>query len=173
MRLRIVLVGFGNVGREFARMLLERKSELAKVHDLRADVVAILTGRHGSVERAGGIELRRALRLADAGVSLENCGRAVHGSSVDYLHRVRADVVIEISPLRIAPRQIAVDHIVAALSSGKHVITANKGPVVYHYQRLRRLAREHGVGFRYEGTVMDGAPVFNLFQEALRGLRIE
>ena len=173
MRLRIVLVGFGNVGREFARMLLERKSELAKVHDLRADVVAILTGRHGSVERAGGIELRRALRLADAGVSLENCGRAVHGSSVDYLHRVRADVVIEISPLRIAPRQIAVDHIVAALSSGKHVITANKGPVVYHYQRLRRLAREHGVGFRHEGTVMDGAPVFNLFQEALRGLRIE
>ena len=43
MRLRIVLVGFGNVGREFARLLLERKSELAKVHGLRADVVAILT----------------------------------------------------------------------------------------------------------------------------------
>jgi len=81
--------------------------------------------------------------------------------------------VIEISPLRIAPRQIAVDHIAAALSSGKHVITANKGPVVYHYRWLRRLAREHGVGFRHEGTVMDGAPVFNLFQEALRDLRIE
>jgi homoserine dehydrogenase len=29
------------------------------------------------------------------------------------------------------------------------------------------------VGFRYEGTVMDGAPVFNLFQETLRGVRIE
>jgi len=166
LRLRIVLVGFGNVGREFARLLLERKSELAKVHGLRADVVAILTGRHGSVERAGGIDLRRALRLADAGVSLETCGHAVHVSSVDYLRRVRADAVIEISPLRIASRQIAVDHIVAALSSGMHVITAN-------YQRLRRLAREHGVGFRYEGTVMDGAPVFNLFQEALRGLRIQ
>src|SRR5438046_6093322 len=120
--LRIVLVGFGNVGREFARMLLERKSELAKVPDRRADVVAILTGRHGSVERAGGIELRRALRLADAGVSLENCGRAVHGSSVDYLHRVRADVVIEISPLRIARRQIAVEHFVTTLTRGKAVM---------------------------------------------------
>src|SRR5439155_1000190 len=29
---RIVLVGFGNVGREFARLLLKRRSELAKVH---------------------------------------------------------------------------------------------------------------------------------------------
>ena len=173
MRLRIVLVGFGNVGREFARLLLERQGELEKVHGRRPDVVAILTERHGSVERPRGIDLRKALSLADAGVSLESCGRAVRGSSVDFLRRVRADAVIELTPLRIVSRQIALDHIVAALSSGKHVITANKGPVVYHYHRLRRLAREHGVGFRYEGTVMDGAPVFNLFQETLRGLRIQ
>src|SRR2546423_14999150 len=172
MRCRILLVGFGNVGREFARLLLERRSELAKIDGLEAAVVGIVTGRHGSVERAGGIDLRKALRLADAGASLESCGRGVHGRSAEYIRRARADVVIEITPLRIAPRQIGVDHIVAALSSGKHVITANKGPVVYHYQRLRALARKHGLGFRYEGTVMDGAPVFNLFQETLRGIRI-
>ncbi len=52
------------------------------------------------------------------------------------------------------------------------MITANKGPVVYHYRQLRDLARKMGVGFRYEGTVMDGAPVFNLFQETLRGARV-
>src|SRR5213083_3506214 len=173
MRCRILLVGFGNVGREFARLLLERRSERAKIHASDDRVVGIVTGRHGSVERARGIDLRKALRLADAGASLESCGRGIHGRSAEYIRRARADVVIEITPLRIAPRQIGVDHIAAALSSGKHVITANKGPVVYHYQRLRRLAREHGVGFRYEGTVMDGAPVFNLFQEALPGLRIQ
>src|SRR5439155_1145410 len=172
MRCRILLVGFGNVGREFARLLLERRSELAKVHGLDAAVVGIVTGRHGSVERARGIDLRKALRLADAGASLESCGRGVHGRSAEYIRRARADVVIEITPLRIAPRQIGVDHIVAALSGGKHVITANKGPVVYHYRRLKELARTQGLGFRYEGTVMDGAPVFNLFQETLRGIRI-
>ncbi len=173
MRCRILLTGFGNVGREFARLLLERRSELEKVHGLDATVVGILTGRHGSVERAQGIDLRKALRLADAGASsLESCGRGVRGPSAEYIRRARADVVIEITPLRIGPRQIGVDHIVAALSSGKHVITANKGPVVYHYRRLKELARTHGLGFRYEGTVMDGAPVFNLFQETLRGVRI-
>jgi len=172
MRRRILLIGFGNVGREFARLLLERRSELAKVHGIDAAVVGIVTGRHGSVERAQGIDLRKALRLADAGASLESCGRGVHGPSVEYIHRARADVVVEITPLRIARRQIGVDHIVAALTSGKHVITANKGPVVYHYQRLKDLARSHGLGFRYEGTVMDGAPVFNLFQETLGGIRV-
>src|SRR5207249_1596380 len=89
MRCRILLVGFGNVGREFARLLLERRSELAKVHGLDAAVVGIVTGRHGSVERARGIDLRKALRLADAGASLESCGRGVHGRSAEYIRRAR------------------------------------------------------------------------------------
>src|SRR6266566_3772662 len=130
MRRRIVLVGFGNVGREFARLLLERRSELARAFGLDASVVGILTARHGSVENPRGIDLRKALRLA-------------------------------------------VEHGLAALRTGKHLITANKGPVVYHYRRLRELARQNRVGFRYEATVLDGAPVFNLFQEAVRGARIE
>src|SRR2546427_1344103 len=98
MRCRILLAGFGNVGREFARLILERRSELAKVHGLDATVIAILTGRHGSVERTQGIDLRKALRLADAGASLESCGRGVRGPSADYIRRARADVVIEITP---------------------------------------------------------------------------
>lgn len=173
MRCRILLAGFGNVGREFARLLMERRSELSKVHRIEASVVGILTSRHGCVKRAEGLDVRKALRLADAGVSLESCGRGFRGSASDYIRRARADLLIEVTPLRIAPRQAALDHIIAALSSGMHVITANKGPVVYHYRRLRELARRHHVGFRYEGTVMDGAPVFNLFQETLRGIRIE
>ncbi len=173
MRHRIVLVGFGNVGREFARLLLEHRSDLTRDFGLDASIVAILTARHGSVENAHGIDVRKALRLADAGVSLESCGRGIQERSPEYIRRARADTVIEVTPLRIAPRQAAFDHVLAALRTGKHVITANKGPVVYHYRQLRELARKNHLGFRYEGTVMDGAPVFNLFQEALRGARIE
>ena len=173
MRHRIVLVGFGNVGREFARLLLEHRSELTRGFGLDASIVAILTARHGSVENSSGIDVRKALRLADAGVSLESCGRGIPDRSAEYIRRARADVVVEVTPLRIAPRQVAFDHVLAALRTGKHVITANKGPVVYHYRQLRELARRNRVGFRYEGTVMDGAPVFNLFQEALHGARVE
>jgi len=173
MRHRIVLVGFGNVGREFARLLLEHRSELKREFGLDASIVAILTARHGSVENPAGVDVRKALRLADLGVSLESCGRGIPVRAPEYIRRARADVVVEVTPLRIAPRQVAFDHVLAALRTGKHVITANKGPVVYHYRLLRELARRNRVGFRYEGTVMDGAPVFNLFQEALRGARVE
>jgi len=170
---RIVLVGFGNVGREFARMLVERCAELRREQGLEAVVVGILTATHGSVQNAKGIDLRKAVRLAESGSCIEPCGRAIREPTRDYLRRSRADIMVEITPLRIAPRQPALDHIVTAMSSGKHVITANKGPVVYHYPRLRALALKKRVGFRYEGTVMDGAPVFNLFQETLRGCHVE
>src|SRR5207245_6750396 len=173
MRHRIVLVGFGNVGREFARLLLEHRSELTREFGLDASIAAILTARHGSVENPAGIDVRKALRLADAGVSLESCGRGIPDRSTVYIRRARADVVIEVTPLRIAPRQVAFDHVLAALQTGKHVITANKGPDVYHYRQLRELARKNRLGFRYEGTVMDGAPVFTLFKEALDAARVE
>jgi homoserine dehydrogenase len=161
------------VGREFARLLVERRSELMREQKLGAEVVGILTARHGCVENLKGIDLRKAIRLAESGSSLKPCGQSIPMDPLAYLRRARADVVIEVTPLRIAPEQPAMGHIVAALGSGKHVITANKGPVVYHYPRLRALARHKHVGFRYEGTVMDGAPVFNLFQETLRGAHVE
>ncbi len=154
-------------------MLVERRAELRREQGLEAEVIAILTAHHGRVESPTGIDLRKAVRLAESGRSLEPCGRPIREEAAAYVKKARADVVIEITPLRIATRQPAVDHIVAAMSSGKHVITANKGPVVYHYGRLKTLARAKGVGFRYEGTVMDGAPVFNLFQETLRGTHVE
>lgn len=169
---RIVLLGFGNVGREFARLLIERRSELRREHGLEVEIVAILTARHGSVENLKGVDLRKALRLAEAGGSIVPCGKAIEAPAVEYVRHSRADTVVELTPLRIAPRQPALDHIVAALKSGKHAITANKGPVVYHYRWLRALARRHRAGFRYEGTVMAGAPVFNLFQETLRGAHV-
>ncbi len=170
---RIVLVGFGNVGREFARLLAERRTELRREQGLDAAVVGILTRSHGRVEDARGLDLRKAVRLAEAGRSIDPCGHPIRDPTLAYLRRARADIVIEISPLRIASRQPAWDHLRVALESGKHVITANKGPVVYHYRRLKDLARRKRVGFRYEGTVMDGAPVFNLFQETLRGAHVE
>ena len=170
---RIVLLGFGHVGREFARLLLERRGELRREQGLEASVVAVLTARHGRVENAKGVDLRKALRQVEAGRPLAPCGRAIRGATLSFLRRVRADIVVEITPLRITADQEAFDHIRAALASGKHVITANKGPVVYHYAQLRELARRQRVGFRFEGTVMDGAPVFNLFQETLRGAHLE
>ncbi len=61
--------------------------------------------------------------------------------------------------------QPAVDHIRAALEHGAHAITANKGPIVHAYRELRDLAAQQGKRFLFESTVMDGVPIFSLFDQ--------
>ena len=61
--------------------------------------------------------------------------------------------------------QPAVDHIRAALTHGAHAITANKGPIVHAYRELRDLAVKQGKRFLFESTVMDGVPIFSLFDQ--------
>src|SRR2546425_10413105 len=119
MRRRIVLVGFGNVGREFARLLLENRSELTREFGLDVSIVAILTARHGSVENPAGIDVRKALRVADAGVSLESRGRGMPDPSPEYNRRAPAADGVEVAPLRIAPGQDAFEHIHASLPAVK------------------------------------------------------
>jgi homoserine dehydrogenase len=53
-----------------------------------------------------------------------------------------------------------------------HVVTANKGPIAHAYAALCAEARAAGVEFRFESTVMDGAPVFNFVRNNLPGCSV-
>jgi homoserine dehydrogenase len=64
------------------------------------------------------------------------------------------------------------NHIRMALGMGMHALTANKGPVVHALDELTELAEASGVRFFYEGTVMDGAPIFSLFRGALPAVEV-
>jgi homoserine dehydrogenase len=83
----------------------------------------------------------------------------------DWLAAARADVLFEATSLNVETGQPAVDHIRAALEHGAHAITANKGPIVHAYRELRDLAGAQGKRFLFESTVMDGVPIFSLFDQ--------
>ena len=128
---------------------------------------------HGNVARA----LLALLRRKAAEHSFEVAG--VHtrsnpaAANVDeFLNRCQADVLVELSTLNPATGEPASSHISAAFARGMHVVTANKGPIAHHYARLRDEARARLVGFRFEATVMDGAPVFNQVRKNLPGVRV-
>jgi homoserine dehydrogenase len=83
----------------------------------------------------------------------------------DWLAAARADIIFEATSLNAQNGEPAVDYIRAALEHGAHAITANKGPVVHAYRELRDLAAARGKRFLFESTVMDGVPIFSLFDQ--------
>ena len=172
--MRLALVGFGNVGRRFAGQLGGAYARALRAHGVHVRVTGIATGRHGLAMDSRGIDLGRAVRLVSQGRSL---GLLHRGSAVrdvrDFIARVPADMLIEITPLDPRSGQPATRHVRQALARGLHVVTANKGPVAFSLRSLQRLAARQGRRFLHEGAVMDGTPVFNLVARCLPGTRIE
>lgn len=173
MHLKIALLGFGNVGRALARLLLRKVDVLQQEHNLTFSVIGIATRSRGSAVDPGGLNLEAALQLVEAGKKLDalHQGDAL-GNVFAFLESCPADLVMESTWLDPRTGQPATDYVRAALRAGRHVVTANKGPVAYAYRELSQLARQKGCGFFFESTVMDGAPILLLGREALLATEI-
>ena len=91
---------------------------------------------------------------------------AAHSTNVrTWLKAAQAHILFEATSLNVETGQPAVDHIRAALTHGAHAITANKGPIVHAYRELRDLAADKKKRLLFESTVMDGVPIFSLFDQ--------
>ncbi len=171
----LALLGFGNVGRALARLLLAKQVELQQRYSLTFAVTGIATGRHGKAIDHDGLDLEHILDLfeQEPSLSIDSFSAASPPiDSFDFIRRCGADILFENTPVNYETGQPAVNYLRLALEEGMHAITANKGPVVHAYRALSELASAHGVKFYFESTVMDGAPVFSLFRTALPGARL-
>ncbi len=65
------------------------------------------------------------------------------------------------------------DHVLRAMQSGRHVVTANKQLLSQHGEELWAAAREHGVQLRFEAAVAGVVPVIRVLQESLAAAHID
>lgn len=155
--IRLAFIGFGHVGRAFARLLLSKEIILRERHGLEPRVTAVLTRHHGWARDDDGLDLRALLEHDEL----------PRREARPLIASLSADVLVEMSTLDARTGQPALDHVRDALRSGMHVVTANKGPIAHAYRELEPLARERGRLLRFEATLADDLPVFSLVRHAL------
>ena len=173
MKLRIAILGFGNVGRAFARLLLQKAPVLKSDHDLTCSIVGLRTANHGGAIDPAGIDLQKALDLSESGASLRELSTVPSpDDSLLFLHACPADVLIELTPLNPHDGEPAITHVRTALEKGMHVVSANKGPLAFAHRELRELAVSQKRAFLFESTVMDGAPVFGVVRAGLPATQV-
>jgi len=172
MHYKLALLGFGNVGRSLGELLLRKQDELNETYDITFSVVGIATGSKGRAIDPAGLDLVKVLEAVKAGKSLEQFSCVPSSDSIDFIKKSGADVLFENSPVNYATGQPAVDHVRTALELGMYVATANKGPVVHSWHELKALAKSKGRQFFHESAVMDGAPIFSLFRDALPAAKL-
>src|SRR5215208_1242580 len=165
MHYNLALIGFGNVARALARLLLRKQDLLKSQYDITFSFTGISTGRHGFAVNPSGLDINNALELVESGQSISPLSSFPVSDSISVVAQSHATVMFENSPVNTETGQPALDHIRRALELGLHAITANKGPVVHGYRELMALAKSKGKTFSFESTVLGGSPVFSVFRE--------
>lgn len=144
---KVALLGFGTVGSSVAKVLAER--------------------------RFAGIELTHVYNRSVARKRASSAAKYVPATAkwtenIDDVLKSNVDVVIELmgglNPVEGWLRK--------ALSSGKHVVTANKQLIAYRGVSLQKLAAQHGVQLVYGAAVAGGVPVIPGILQGLSGDRV-
>ena len=167
----VCFLGFGNVGRALVRILEAKKRELRERYGIRYRITGIASRRLGWIADPAGLNVA-TLHAAGQGTRPRRLMARSPRNVREWLGAAKAAVLFESTSLNRRDGQPAISHIRAALSSGAHAITANKGAIVFAYEQLTRLARRKGKRFLFESTVMDGAPIFSLFRESLPAIEL-
>lgn len=172
---RLALVGFGNVGQGLVQLLITKATELEAKYQFNAKVVAVATLRKGSLYHPDGLDLAALLAAGRAGDfhTYPDSDGLIRGlDPLATITQTNADVVVETTYSEFTTAEPATTYFRAAFTSGKHLVTANKGPVALHFHELAALAKQHQRFFGFEGTVMGGTPSLRLARRALAGCTI-
>jgi homoserine dehydrogenase len=170
--MKIMLIGFGVVGQGLLQLLHDKASSLETECGFTPKIVAVATGSRGILYHSDGLSISALLAARGNPNAYTLDAERNFTSAVELIECNAADVVIEVTPTNLENPATATAHCRAAITSKKHLITANKGPIAKHYLELTNAANAAGIGLRFEATVMAGTPCIAMGRELLSGSKI-
>src|SRR4030042_579446 len=129
-------------------------------------VVKVLMGKSETLTREAGskLVLKKVLEKDVAKHGSLGIERGIFTTQFnDLVGNPEIDIVVEL----IGGEQAAFEYIRQALTSGKHVVTANKEVMSKHWGELLAVARDNQGVLRYGASVGGGVPLIAPFREDL------
>jgi homoserine dehydrogenase len=148
--LRIAMLGCGTVGSQVARLLSEQAADLAARAGGPLEIAGIAV-RSPDAARIAGVD--RALLTRDA---------------VALVTRPDVDIVVEL----IGGIEPARSLVLAALDSGRSVVTANKALLASDGAVLHKAASANNADLYYEASVAGAIPLLRALRESLAGDKV-
>ncbi|MGH4050112.1 MAG: homoserine dehydrogenase [Clostridium sp.] len=150
-KVKIAILGFGNVGTGVWKILQENKKEIMKRSSYDIEVAKILVN---DINKKRDIEL-------PVGILTDNIDDIINDKSIK--------IVVEL----IGGRDVAKEYMIRSMKAKKHIVTANKLVIANWSEELFRVAEEESVLFYYEASVAGGIPIIREINESLTANRIE
>jgi homoserine dehydrogenase len=167
--INIILMGFGNVGQAFLRVLKEKK-KLCRTHyglDIRVLSVFRSSGAFFSSQE---LKIDEILKYSSSSQKSPDWRQDLELSSV--IESLNPGVLVECTPTDIKSGEPGLSYVNDALERGWHVVTANKGPLVVDFSGLCRKAKENQVALKFSGATAAALPTLDVALYSLSGSEI-
>ena len=161
-RVGLALVGLGNVGHRFLRLLIEHDDTLREKYGLAFSVHCVVDSS-GVAVSDDGFDLARLVEHKGCGLKLRELREFDEGLTLAVaLDRVQCDILLEASPVELNTGDPGLSNCRTALEHGLHLVLANKAPLALAQTELDRLAADADVGILFSATFCGGLPVLNI-----------
>lgn len=171
--MKILLIGFGNVGRAFLQLMEEERRRFRRL-GVDPRIVGIVD-RGGATISENGVKPSSLLRvkMEKGSVAYSKEGGFPSMDALRAIMTVQPNVTVEATPTSRSGSGPALKHILKALEQGSHVVSANKAPFAYDYDTVMRTAFSRGRLVKYSATVGGGLPVLKTLRTLTVGDVVE
>ncbi|MEZ4658365.1 MAG: homoserine dehydrogenase [Caldilineaceae bacterium] len=157
-----MLVGLGNVNRNFLKILEMKGARLRSQYDLTFRIVCVADSSGVAINQEGfePTELRQFKERGGRVCDLD--GYVADQNIQQVLSVLPCDLVMEGSPVNLEHGEPGLSVTRTALERGINVVLANKGPLVLAFRELHEIAARTGAGLAFSATVCGALPVINI-----------
>ena len=173
-KVKLVLVGFGNVGRALSRIIASKKEMIESKLRVSLKVTAVIDSKGAAVKDEGFTpqELLKLTEVPRSGVS-SFMPYGVPGAGVKEVYDViTPDIHIEATPSNYVNGEPGVSNVLYALGKGVNVVSCNKSPFALRFHEVMELAEARNLGIGFKATVMGGVPLLDLLR-SLKGIKVK
>ena len=171
MRREIVLSGFGNLGREFSKLILEKGVEFKQKYKVDFVITTIL-GKDGAICEGQGIDIEELLKCGSGSAAIHRYAD-IKNIKVKKNFDFKGDVLIDVTPTDLRTGEPSLSYSLKAMEAGMNVVFASKGALVTNYDVIHNKAVSKNVKFNFSGATAAALPTLDLGTVSLKGATIK
>ncbi|MDC2864339.1 homoserine dehydrogenase [Bacillus sp. BP-3] len=168
MQIKIILAGYGTVGKEFIKLIHEKASFIHKEFGIELLLVGII-GRDVKLYHPEGLCADTLLTQGEGSAALH---RYIEQHPV-HNENMLGHVFIESTPTNLQNGDPGKEYILEAIKKGMDIVAISKGALVTSFKEIDEAARFANVRIRYSGATAAALPTLDIGHFSLAGCKID
>lgn len=159
--MRIGVIGLGGVGKALLKLLVDKQNQLSK-EGLNISVNYIINSK-GGVYDCNGVDIIKFNEFlsSDKPIWEYKFGGSKEVNFNTVMENKDIDLLVELTQTNKESGEPGMTHIHNSLSNGINVVTANKGPIMLNYKKLKEIALQNNAQLGIGCTTGGALPSIN------------